>query len=744
VAGLATLALDLGLGGSFRRTIVDSADTVAACWPLAEISLNTARNIVREAHDGTYYGPLGGIADGLSHGESLDIPEGCLGAGFDGSGDYVEVPDDSTDGATPNLSCTGGIDVIFLITTSTNDATTRAIVQKWTGTNGWYVGLINGAIVFRLTVGGVDVFNFTRGAISDGALHVVHCHYSAADNRARVYIDGALSGASVAASTAVAATTANLRIAVFNDDSGPFIGTVAYVTVGSINDVTISADLYSAMQWTDYSSGGLVRMGGGIQLQYGIPGSQPNDRVASTGTLQFALTNVNPATGANGYHSIGHANCRAGFDLSIPVRLRLSYAGTTYYKFRGYLKSASPVPSQYGGVKEVRCTAIDWMGVAAEQPITELPTAVDLLSWFHFGYVAELSDRPPCGLAIDFNADTFPYAFDSSRSEDMPALSEFQRIAMSEFGYVFIKGDTTRGGNLAYQTRSTRQDLAVSATLDNTMAELEFTYDRDTMINRAKATYYPREVGASTVVLYSLSSPYLVHAGETVVIEGRYFDVTDASLRVGGTDLQAVTQTTDFTMNTAADGSGSDRTGSFNVTESAGANSVRIEVENQGEVDAYITLLQVRGKPIYHYDPVTVTYEDGDSVRKHGARTFTFDMPYQSDAEDAESACRVIVSQFKDPLSNVRRVKFHGDRSSTLMTYALAREPGELIEVREAMVSGDTYHQYYIHRVLLDVLPSGRIDCTWTVAPVGAITAWWVLGEVGSELGVNTILGWGS
>ena len=127
----------------------------------------------------------------------------------------------------------GAIDVTFLIKTSTNDATHRAIVQKRatnsTG-NGWSVGLVSGAIRFELKVAGVSVFSFDRGSIADGAWHLVKCCYSGntSPNEARTYIDGSQSGAAVTGlTTNNAATACECRLGAFNDGGGKLTATLA-------------------------------------------------------------------------------------------------------------------------------------------------------------------------------------------------------------------------------------------------------------------------------------------------------------------------------------------------------------------------------------------------------------------------------------------------------------------------------------------------------------------------------------
>ena len=743
--GLATVALDIGLAAYFRRTIVESEATCVACWPLAEITAGRARNIVRNSRHGTYQPPTGGGATGLTHGISVDMPEGALGVSLNGAGDFVTVADDSALSGSGLAGTSAGLDVLFLIKTSTNDATLRAIVQKQvtnSAGNGWHVALQNGAIVFYLEVAGTAVFSFSRGAIADNAWHVVHCHYSVAGAIARIYIDGSLSGATVNVSpaTAPAATATTLRIGCFNDDAGAFIGSLSYVTVGAGMDVGISATLNTARQWTDSTT--FVREGPGIQVQYGIPGTSPVDRVASTGTLQCALDNRQPAGlgGGVGYHVPGHPNVRTGFDIGSPVRLRITYSGTTYYKFRGTIKSVSPTAG-INRTLDARIVAVDWMDVAANTTLTGVSALVDEESWECFGFVTDEADRPPCATSIQIGSEVFPYALDNSLAESMPALTEYQRVAMSDFSKIVVRGDTTTGGVLTFWHRGYIQVLTPSATLDNTMHELDVLYDSDSMVNRAKATYQPRTLGSAGTVLCTLTSSHPVRNGDTVTITLPYVHPTIENTRVGALGQVSVVATTDYLMFSNSDGTGANLTSGFTVIDDYGANATIFTITNSSGQDGYVTHLQQRGTPIYHFDPVEVTYEDSDSVRRYGPRLLSFEMPYQTDGDDADAAVRVVVSSLKSPLSRVRQLSFTADASATLMTQALAREPGDMIELRESVTTGTTYVSYYIQQVRLDIRSGELVSCTWMLAPVNTEVTFWVLGV--STLGDDTVLGWG-
>lgn len=115
-------------------------------------------------------------------------------------------------------------------------------------------------------------------------------------------------------------------------------------------------------------------------------------------------------------------------------------------------------------------------------------------------------------------------------------------------------------------------------------------------------------------------------------------------------------------------------------------------------------------------------------------------MPYQDDQLVAQDAATVMLANWKDPRSVVRKLSFYGNTSSALMEYGLRYEPGDKITVTEAVTGLDT--DYFINGVSIDITKYGKIQFTWTLAPAD-LGDFWVLGIVGSsEMGETTLLGY--
>ena len=506
--------------------------------------------------------------------------------------------------------------------------------------------------------------------------------------------------------------------------------------LGEVGFSEIGESTYVGAVWTSITD---VVITNGLDLIYGISGSGPSNRVASTGTMTFELDNsASNSAGLLGLYSPNNSNCKAGFELGIGVRLAITYGGTTYYKWRGILSSIEPV----GGVKRDRvtqCIAVDYMDDAASSLLSQVALQIDKRSDEVFEAVYEELARPAPATSIGTGSSTFAYALDNVQDENTTVLSAFQTIAVSEVGYIYVKGDTTQGGTLVFEGRNARQTAAVSATLDNDMIEMTANRSMKDLLNRVNVTTYPRKVDANpTTVLYQLSNANTtVPSGGTLTIDAAYTDPSQQASRVGGTGMVTPVATTDYTMNTASDGSGSNLTASFSVTPVFGGNSAKLTIVNGSASDGYITFLRLRGKGIYTFDATISTSQDTDSQTLYGINTLSYNMPYEDTLTVGQEAASYFASVYKDPLTSLREVTFEANASATLMGYALAREISDKVTIEETVSGLDA--DYYINAISLSLSAKNQISVTWALAPSTGV---WLLGTAGmSEIGTTTLLG---
>ena len=271
---------------------------------------------------------------------------------------------------------------------------------------------------------------------------------------------------------------------------------------------------------------------GAIDVRYGIGGSGPLDRVASTGTMRFSLNN-SEANSASllGYYSPGHASMRAGFGIGIKCRLTLTFASVDYVRFVGTIDSIRPMPG-IGLERRTHVVVVDWLDYAARWRLVGIPIQLNKRSDQVFSTILGSMPIVPASTSIATGKDTYAYALDNSYAGDSTALSEFQRLAQSELGFIYVVGDS-----VVFENRHGRMATAMNQFLLDATTDLEASRSRDQILNKVQVVVYPRRADTSPVVLFTSDTPFLVAPGEVVTIRASYTDPTLRAEKVGGTEM---------------------------------------------------------------------------------------------------------------------------------------------------------------------------------------------------------------
>jgi hypothetical protein len=558
----------------------------------------------------------------------------------------------------------------------------------------------------------------------------------------------------------------------------------------------------------------------GVEVEYGIRGNGPLDRVAGTGRMTFQLRNDDGNSAAlAGYYSPGHANCMSGFGPGIPARLAVTYDSRTYYKFYGRISrdGITALPGVYGK-RRTEVTVLDWMEQAAIHKLY-LPT---LATSKRIDEVVPLvvANMPIAPLATEYNegGSTFDWVFDTVRGDQTTAIGEFNKLAMSELGWIYVKRDQTGGETLTVDGRFTRterevQNLPVpgalaTAILDTDEVEItdeagetliseddvfaagvgipvsgsvdtgewltdetgEPLFDEDSgeidpdeigivgmrcpivdmsvaygkhLYNKIKYTVYPRYVDSTaSTVLFSLNSYITLAPGETRTnVLGRYRDPNGGASRISGKDMVTPAATTDYLMNSASDGSGTNLTANLTVTANYGTEGVNYTLQNTHATSTgYVTKLQARGKGIYTYDPVTMFLEDTTSEDANGTLELGLDFKYEQRVDIADLFADVHLAAYSNPTTTVEDVTYIANYDAYALITWLELEPGMRFEMYEEQTAiGGTW---ILSGVNFSITGGNLIRVTYMPA-LGLYDMYvlWEMGIVGmSELGETTIV----
>ncbi len=412
--------------------------------------------------------------------------------------------------------------------------------------------------------------------------------------------------------------------------------------------VTLEAEL-SPATWTDITSDTVAESG--MSVSWGMDGGQPEDNCASPGSFSVTLNNAATSGGALvGRYSPGHANATAGWDLNTALRLTLS-DGTTSRVMGPYrVTSIAPDPGLYRA-KRVTVTAADWLEEAAQSPVSGATpgTAGEFIRSLVDGVAVT-----PEGYSIDAGASPVVYVTSGLSGRSDRVLSALKSAAQSDGGHFYL----TSAGVATYRAASARAaDTTADFSFVDDMHALDAGRDRESLVNTMRLTVHPPVVSTTYVVVAALASPLLVPAGGSVSMWMAYRD-PDTGNACG---VYATPRTPERNVNWAAnsreDGTGADVSLNWVVEHDDYSDSaVLVTVSNIDSADGYLTLLNVLAISVVDADPVTVQTVNSASVTAYGERVLDVDMPYQHNANIAQSLANYWADLYSDAAMRVTSV----------------------------------------------------------------------------------------
>jgi hypothetical protein len=487
--------------------------------------------------------------------------------------------------------------------------------------------------------------------------------------------------------------------------------------------------MFDGENWTD--------MGADVDAcswNRGIMSNHPNARIANRGVANLMLNNSasNSQTQAGAY-SPGNSNVRSGFGKGIRYRLSFVKDGKTFYKFHGRIKTIFPIPGTKGE-RQTRVTIHDYMGIVYDHELNLLEIAESKTIDEVMPLIVSNMAIEPLSTSYAVGKSEFPTVFDTTRPNTR-AAAEFKKLAMSEQCTIYVRGNQTDGETLVNEHRNTRSekvntpliisgneagfllkedgdfllkedgdkiilDQVQTASFDNVMLPGSRINHGKNIFNFAKSRAYPREVGGSNEVLYTLNTVISLQPGENKTgVRGSYRDPGGSAVRVNGKDMVTPVASTDYTANTEEGGGGSDITSDLTIVADYGVAGVEYTtMQNNGTVLMYITKLQARGIKILLFDPTDYLKEDSASQLINGVLPIRLDLKYQDDPLVAEAFSDDLIARRKDARVSGDSIKLNTGRSSMEMYgFLQLAEPGERGEFIEDLtgMSGDWFVNGY-------------------------------------------------
>ena len=426
----------------------------------------------------------------------------------------------------------------------------------------------------------------------------------------------------------------------------------------------------------------------GPEWEYGLPGNDPMDLVATTGILTFTLDNSehNSASLA-GYYSPGHANCPDWFTDDLPVRViveRLdTHASST--RFVGECMGFRPTSGLYGeGITEVE--AHDWMEHASVKKLGQLPITADATADDALTLALAQFEIQPEDTDFDVGDETWDYVFVTDDSTKMSMASLFQKLARNELGgHIFLEGDgTLRFDSRSYRWDITDADFALDAATDHPMSELDVAWLRRDIKNRIECKCFPSKTdAAATTLIWKLQQTFPLAKATSMTLVCPYRD-PDTGARISAIDVVTpLVSGTHIKFGTVDDGSTNDLIGDLTFPMTVGANSAEIVLTNTGAVDGFVNFLELRGKGIYTYEPMVMSDEDVASIANIGVRPEAINLDLINDPNRAQAYATLLLSWLVSPHASVERVQFLANYNDDFATAAIELEPNSRFSIAE-------------------------------------------------------------
>jgi hypothetical protein len=227
---------------------------------------------------------------------------------------------------------------------------------------------------------------------------------------------------------------------------------------------------------------------------------------------------------------------------------------------------------------------------------------------------------------------------------DRKAAQEIADLVDSSLGWFFMSASD-------YATFYDRYHVFTSLatiTQDRIGKEILLPQPWDAVRNRVVVVAHPLTLGPDGSELWRLSDTPTIGAGETKTYLATY---AYSSFPAAAYPVITPVGETDVTVNTAANGSGTDLTGSCTIGLTDYGSQGLLAITNGSASPGVITLAKIRGTPLYSPSSVAVQKDNTASQSLYQVRQLTIDSRWQENAYKAEDQANWLKNFLGNPLA---------------------------------------------------------------------------------------------
>ena len=527
----------------------------------------------------------------------------------------------------------------------------------------------------------------------------------------RVESAGLYSGIAI---SALAALPAN-RYAKFIYGDGTVYGSVTQTTLLLIIEVDWDGDgVFDGQNEAAYTTELHIRRGRRDYIRYSQSGSVEGFEYPRIGTCVLRLQNKDKRYDPYNTSSPLYPNIRPGRYIRIRVK---DTDGTIYPVFYGKIKEIKPLS---GSDEMVKIEAEDGLRFLKAQDVNiGIQTSITIAD--AIGLILDDADWPTIwGRNISSASDELPYWWADGR-----ALTEINDLADADLGTFFVAAD----GTATYYGRAYTTSASLNLTSEHFLRAISVPQPWEVIRTVVMIVAHPR-VQQSTGVLWTLQDKPLVGAGDTLTLWAQYTYDNESAPAV---NVITPVENTDYEMNTAEDGSGTDVSANFSLTFTNFGQTAELIFKNNGATAGYITLAQVRGDALSSPDPSVIIKEDTTSQALYGVQQFTLDSKWLQSTGTADDFAAWLISYLPTPQAFIELEVEH--RPSTQFGIDLF----DVVNVDlddELGISGDFKVAEIEHTWLAETGQATRT--TWSLEPFPDTSGYW---RFPATIGVTTVFG---
>ncbi len=324
----------------------------------------------------------------------------------------------------------------------------------------------------------------------------------------------------------------------------------------------------------------------------------------SSGSLTLEMDNADGRYNPFNTSSPIYPYVRPG--VKIAVMTRLPGSGETYPVFTGQIDDLAPISGSYERVKIVAQDGLERLGQEIVLPIQAnirleeaIRAVLNAAAW-------------PWEVELESSPDIIPWFWAPSGIVSRDLIHD---VADAHLGLFFVAAD----GTAVFYTRNHDQSSAKLRIEQGQLAgEVMTRSPWEVIRNQIAVTCHPRAAQATEVVWELYDKPAIA-PGETYETWG-VFSANGEEAPISG--YQTPVSGTDYQVNSAADGSGTDLSGSCTVVAIVYANQVHFLVTNNSGISGNIILLRLRANPLISSSAKTVL-SDPASQTFYGPKSLT-------------------------------------------------------------------------------------------------------------------------